>query len=170
VHELLSFSKASWQGRETKLQSVNLAATARAVAAREAKDNSQVVLQIDETLEVAADPDLLSRALANLVRNALHYAGHALVSAEARGREVVLRVIDNGPGVPAETLERIFDPFFRVDPSRSRDSGGAGLGLAIVKTCVEACRGTVSARNLEPAGFEVEIVLESGAELSPGAD
>jgi len=49
--------------------------------------------------------------------------------------------------VPEESLEQIFDPFFRVESSRSRDTGGIGLGLAIVKTCVEACQGTVTAHN-----------------------
>jgi two-component system sensor histidine kinase CpxA len=64
--------------------------------------------------------------------------------------------------VPEASLQQIFDPFFRAEASRSRDTGGVGLGLAIVKTCVEACQGTVSARNLAPQGLEVQIALKPG--------
>ena len=63
--------------------------------------------------------------------------------------------------MPEATLDQIFDPFFRLEASRSRDTGGIGLGLAIVKTCVEACQGTVTAKNRSPSGLQVEIVLKS---------
>jgi two-component system sensor histidine kinase CpxA len=63
--------------------------------------------------------------------------------------------------VPPETIPRLFDPLYRVEADRARSTGGSGLGLAIVKTCVEACRGSVSARNLSPSGFEVTIILEA---------
>lgn len=72
---------------------------------------------------------------------------------------VNLSVSDGGPGVAEAELERIFDPFYRVDSSRDRATGGVGLGLAIVKTCVESCRGTVTARNRVPTGLEVTIRL-----------
>lgn len=79
----------------------------------------------------------------------------------ARLRAVTRRATRAAPGVPEASLQQIFDPFFRGEPSRSRDTGGVGLGLAIVKTCVEACRGTVSARNRVPRGLEVEIILKA---------
>jgi two-component system sensor histidine kinase CpxA len=62
-----------------------------------------------------------------------------------------------------DALQRIFDPFYRLEESRSAATGGVGLGLAIVKTCVETCRGTVSARNRAPTGLCVEIQLASAA-------
>jgi two-component system sensor histidine kinase CpxA len=65
--------------------------------------------------------------------------------------------------VPDTALEDVFTPFFRLEASRSRDSGGTGLGLAIVKACVEACKGTVHARNRPPARLEVEIRLKMPA-------
>ena len=68
---------------------------------------------------------------------------------------------DSGPGVPPESLPKLFDPFYRVDNSRARQTGGAGLGLTIVQTCVEACGGRVIARNREPSGLEVTISLPS---------
>jgi two-component system sensor histidine kinase CpxA len=130
----------------------------------ETAQNGQVQIQIPDSLSVLAQPELLSRALSNLVRNAVRYAGQAgpiTVSALRRDDTVVVAVADQGPGVPEASLQQIFDPFFRAEPSRSRDTGGVGLGLAIVKTCVEACQGTVSATNRMPKGLEVQIVLKT---------
>ena len=76
---------------------------------------------------------------------------------------VLITVTDQGPGVPEQSLQQIFDPFFRGEPSRSRDTGGIGLGLAIVKTCVEACQGTVTARNRQPSGLQVELALRAAS-------
>jgi two-component system sensor histidine kinase CpxA len=78
-----------------------------------------------------------------------------------RSAEILVTIADQGPGVPPETIPRLFDPFFRVEAERARSTGGSGLGLAIVKTCVEACGGGVSARNLSPSGFEVTMVLQA---------
>ena len=61
--------------------------------------------------------------------------------------------------MPEAELERIFEPFYRPDSARTREAGGTGLGLAIVRTCIDACEGTVTARNRVPAGFEVGIRL-----------
>jgi len=162
VNELLSFSKAGLREKEIQLQPVALAELARRVAVREAGDSGQVQVQIADELRAQAEPDLLARALANLVRNAIRYAGHAgpvIISAAAQDGHIILTVIDAGPGVPEESLLQIFDPFFRLETSRSRDTGGMGLGLAIVKTCVQACQGAVAARNRQPTGLEVEIRL-----------
>ena len=72
-----------------------------------------------------------------------------------------LEVADSGPGVPEESLSRLFDPFYRVDPSRTRETGGVGLGMTIVKTCVESCRGTVSATNHPDGGLRIQIRLKA---------
>jgi len=162
VNELLSFSKAGLQPREIKLVPVNLATVARRVMDREAPGEGQVRMQMEENLTVLAEPELLARALANLLRNARRYAGAAgpiTLAAEAKGQRVIITVADQGPGVPEDALPQIFDPFFRGESSRSRDTGGIGLGLAIVKTCIEACQGTVTARNRQPSGLQVEMVL-----------
>jgi two-component system, OmpR family, sensor histidine kinase CpxA len=166
VNELLTFSKAGLQKKEAKLLPVNIAAIARRVIGREAQGEGQVQTQIDERLAVLAEPELLSRALANLIRNAVRYAGSAgpiKVAAEAKDGRVTITVTDQGPGVPEPSLQQIFDPFFRGEPSRSRETGGIGLGLAIVKTCVEACQGTVTARNCAPLGLQVEMVFSAAS-------
>jgi two-component system, OmpR family, sensor histidine kinase CpxA len=165
VNELLQFTRAAIGGKKIDLQDTVLKSVAEKAVRRETSDTSQVRVEIDDQVAVRAAPDLLQRALSNLVRNGIRYAGHAgpiTVSAVRDGGEVFVSVTDQGPGVPAEALPKLFDPFFRVDTARTPGvpgGGGTGLGLAIVKTCVEACGGGVSARNVAPAGFEVTLRL-----------
>ena len=123
-------------------------------------------MRVEPDLRALAEPATLERALANQVRNALRYAGAGVpieLLARRHGDRVVIQVRDRGPGVPEALLARLGEPFFRVDASRSRDSGGFGLGLALVKRSVEACEGEVAFRNREGGGFEAEIRLRSVA-------
>lgn len=162
VSELLSFSKAEMTKIRDELQSTALLPLVEKTIQREKKAEAEILVQIDPEIRVLADPELLTRALANIIRNALKYAaddGPISITAETGKDQVMIRVSDHGPGVPEEHLDRIFEPFFRPEPSRDRDTGGVGLGLAIVKTCVENCEGTVSAVNLQSGGFEVAIRL-----------
>ena len=164
VAELLAFAKAGMEGQEVRLTSVALRPLVEAVAAREVAGRCEVQVEIDAAITVEAERLLLARALANVIRNAVRYAGEAgpvTVAARREGDRVAVTVSDRGPGVPAAALPRLFDPFYRIEADRDRATGGTGLGLAIVKTCVEACRGTVTARNLSPAGFEVRLELGS---------
>jgi two-component system sensor histidine kinase CpxA len=136
----------------------------QAAVKREATPASEIITKIDPGIRVHASSELLTRALANLLRNAVKYAGNAgpiYVSAQRRKDAVAIEVRDSGDGVPEDLLNQLFEPFFRPEPSRNRDSGGVGLGLAIVKTCVEACKGTVTAANLKPNGFAVTITLKA---------
>jgi two-component system, OmpR family, sensor histidine kinase CpxA len=163
VNELLSFSKASLDRADSPLESVPLAETVQRVLERENVLGPDVRVSVENTLLALGRTDLISRALANLVRNAKRYAGEAgpiEVAAEAIHDRIRLTVTDQGNGVPEPELQRIFDPFYRAEPSRSRETGGAGLGLAIVKSCVEACGGSVQAKNLEPQGFQVMMLLK----------
>jgi len=162
VNELLSFSKASLGASIIKLQPVPLRDIAEKAVKRETAGDAQIRVEIADDLRAMAEPDLLLRALSNLLRNAIRYAGHAgpiTVSARRDDGKALLTVGDGGPGVPEQDLTQIFDPFYRVETSRDRASGGVGLGLAIVKTCVESCGGTVAARNRAPSGLEISIKL-----------
>lgn len=162
VNELLSFSKASLTKSIIQPRPVPVREIAERAIHREAPPAGQVLLEIAADLQVMADPELLCRALSNLLRNAVRYAGAAgpiTLAAQREGNIILLTVSDCGPGVPANELARIFDPFYRIDTSRDRATGGAGLGLAIVKTCIESCGGTVTGRNREPSGLEVMIRL-----------
>jgi two-component system phosphate regulon sensor histidine kinase PhoR len=111
---------------------------------------------------VLGDPDYLERALANLVDNAVKYTpegGTLRLSAFARGDSVVLEVADTGIGIPETDLPRIFERFYRVDKSRSREMGGTGLGLAIVKHVVQAHGGSVEVTSRVGQGSTFRIVL-----------
>jgi two-component system sensor histidine kinase CpxA len=164
VNELLSFSKASLGTATIQLQPVPVRAMVSEVIRRETMPGADLTADVSEDLSVLAEPELLKRALANLVRNALRYAGQSgriTIAARRQNGRVALTVSDAGPGVPEPHLAQLFDPFYRVDTSRARETGGVGLGLTIVKSCVEACGGTVVCRNLKPTGFEAEIALKS---------
>ncbi len=167
VNDLLAFSKASFGASTVQLGPVNLLETVREAARREGAEAARLTVPAD--LMVSADPTLLLRALANLLRNAMRHSapgGPISVSAE-RGEDsmVNIAVADTGPGVPEAELSKIFDAFYRVDVSRTRETGGSGLGLAIVKSCVESCRGSVTARNRQPRGLEVMVRLPEARDV-----
>jgi len=164
VGELLSFSKAGLDAGSAALTPVELTTLAQQAAARESTDEVNIVVAIPEPVTAIAEPNLLLRALSNLVRNAVRYAGAdgpITISAAREGDSAVITVVDSGPGLPPDELDRVFTPFYRLDASRTRETGGAGLGLAIVKSCVESSGGTVQCRNRAPHGLEVEIRLKA---------
>jgi len=164
VNELLCFSRAEMDTAKVMLNTIELLPVLQRAVQRESMPTTEIITKIDPKIRVIADPELLARALANIIRNAVKYAGDAgpiHVSAKREGNKIEIQVKDSGPGVPDDLVEQLFEPFFRPEPSRDRCSGGVGLGLAIVKTCIETCKGTVSARNLKPKGFAVTITLTS---------
>jgi two-component system sensor histidine kinase CpxA len=166
VNELLSFSKAEMEHpAPVKLTALKLLPVVREVLDREETSETEIITQIDPDISVMASRELLVRALSNLVRNAVRYAGRTgpvFFKAEIQRDRVAIEIKDSGPGVAEGLLDQIFEPFYRPEPSRNRDTGGVGLGLAIVKTSIEACDGTVSARNTLPTGLVVTIVLANG--------
>ena len=162
VNELLSFSKASLGASSVRLQTVPLRPLVEKAVKREARHGSELRNEVPEELLATIDPELIVRAVSNLLRNAVRYAGEAgpiTVTAQALEGEVELLVRDGGPGVPEDELPKLFDPFYRVDTSRARETGGVGLGLSIVKTCVETCHGAVTCRNRDGGGFEAVLRL-----------
>jgi len=111
---------------------------------------------------VQADAPLLERALSNLVDNALKYTpegGRVRVTAGSDSSQVFLTVEDNGMGIPDSDLPRVFERFYRVDKSRSRDLGGTGLGLSIVKHIIQLHGGTISVRSAVGTGSTFTIRL-----------
>jgi len=167
VNELLSFSKAGLKPGEIKIVPVGLLEVVRRVTAREVSETVRIEMDVPEGLQAMAEPELLARALGNVLRNAIRYAaaaGPITIAVRAEKDLVVLTVADRGPGVPPESVSKLFDPFYRVDNSRTRQTGGIGLGLAIVRTCMEACGGRVSARNRETGGLEINLYLPSAGQ------
>ena len=83
-----------------------------------------------------------------------------MLAAERRNGATIVTVSDRGPGIPEEALEMVFTPFYRLDVSRDRKTGGNGLGMAIARSCIEACQGNIYCRNTNP-GLEVTITLRN---------
>lgn len=164
VNELLALSRADLKAKTVKLKKIDLHPVVETAIKRETTPTTTIKVDIDPDIRVFASEELLIRALANLIRNAVKYAGDAgtiKITAKRKINQVEIDVRDMGPGVPDDLVDRLFEPFFRTEDSRDRDTGGVGLGLAIVKTCVETCNGSVSAANTKPVGFEVKIILNS---------
>lgn len=113
----------------------------------------------DDELPVEADPAALRRALGNLIANAVQYAPAARVKAFARDGRAVVTVEDNGPGLADDELESVFEPFFRSERSRSRETGGAGLGLTVARQAARAHGGDVTLSNPSVGGLVARLEL-----------
>lgn len=128
--------------------------------------NCRVVGPLIEPCEVSGNPTLLRSAIENVVRNALRYTGEG-TEVEVRlecgdavdARNAIIRVMDSGPGVPEEALDKMFRPFYRIADARERQTGGVGLGLSITERAVRLHGGSVKAMNRPGGGLVVEIHL-----------
>ncbi|TDN61798.1 HAMP domain-containing sensor histidine kinase [Paraburkholderia sp. BL10I2N1] len=106
-------------------------------------------------------PQALRRILGNLVDNALKYGGAAeIVVGALQDGQVTISVLDRGPGIPAESLEAVFEPFYRLEASRNRHTGGTGLGLAIARQLALAMDATLSLNNRTGGGLEARLTLK----------
>ena len=128
--------------------------------------NCQVQAEVMDELPVLGDPALLRSAIENVVRNATRYTPegsmvkiHAEKVQKLGHSEALIQVSDAGPGVPQDSLEKIFRPFYRIDDARVRATGGVGLGLAITDQAVRLHGGSVKASNLSEGGLLVEVRL-----------
>ncbi|MCW1887598.1 HAMP domain-containing histidine kinase [Luteolibacter flavescens] len=161
VSEVLAFTKATTAPGSVRLEPVELAPVIQLALSRECP-GQKAHLYIPEGLAVMADRSLFARAVANILRNAARHGGdecEITISATRHGEQVELRLSDNGPGVDPADLPRLFEPFYRPDAARTRESGGVGLGLAIVRSGIEACGGTVRAEKAPQSGLSVALVL-----------
>jgi signal transduction histidine kinase len=104
-------------------------------------------------------PMALKRCLVNLVSNAAKYGSNTTVVIEDAPTAVVIRVQDEGPGVPDDMLEHVFEPFFRLETSRNADTGGVGLGLSIARDIAQSHGGSLTLRNRSPHGLEAILSL-----------
>lgn len=110
-------------------------------------------------LQVHADALALKRALRNLIVNAATHGGGATVSLVQQGRQALLSIRDDGPGIPEDLLGQVFEPFFRADPARRKTIPGAGLGLAIAREIIERLGGRITIANVQPRGLVQLVTL-----------
>ena len=150
IQDLLTISALESERIKLVLQPVNLRPLAEKIFAdlnsRAENKNMELINELPD-LMAKADTNRIDQVLANLVDNAIKYGRpHGQVSIGGKkidGEEIEIHVRDDGPGIPAEALDRVFERFYRVDKARSRDQGGTGLGLSIVKHIVQAHGGKV---------------------------
>jgi signal transduction histidine kinase len=120
---------------------------------------SAVVYHGPEHTPFRGRPFALKRAFTNLVDNAVKHGGAAEVELLCTLREFSVAVRDNGPGIPPEMFERVFAPFYRLDASRNRATGGVGLGLTSARDVIRGHGGDIALRNRASGGLEVEVTL-----------
>jgi signal transduction histidine kinase len=125
------------------------------------EQNQPVTFRGDATV-VKCRPVLLRRVVGNLVGNALRYGQRADVSVCFQGEHVRIVVDDVGPGIPPDQLEAVFQPFYRVESSRNRHTGGTGLGLYIARDLITRQGGTLTLRNRPEGGLRAEVLLPRG--------
>ena len=132
---------------------------ARSVADEYRQLGKPVSVSADAAHVLEVQPNLLRRALRNLVDNALNYAGAAEIEVRGDAGGVSIAVLDRGPGLSPEELERVSGAFYRGEPSRNRRTGGAGLGLSIAKAVAEAHGGALTLANRDGGGLVATITL-----------
>jgi signal transduction histidine kinase len=167
IDQLLTLSRLESQSQPLPMEMFDLSALVKEIAAdaefEAAAIDRNVQLQECAACTIMGARDLVRSAVENVVRNAVKYTrpeSPVLIHlVRGSGNQAAIVVEDEGPGVPADALGHIFEPFYRVDEARDRQSGGAGLGLAIVKQIVALHGGSVTAANRTTRGLALRIVL-----------
>jgi signal transduction histidine kinase len=161
IGSILAFCK-DYKQVESKAQ-LDLSALVESIVDDFQEMGKSVTLQEDgERHFYSGRISALRRAIINVIENAIKYGDRALVELTHPASDPethILRVTDEGPGIPESDLERVFEPFYRCDQARSPIASGSGLGLSVVKEIVESHGGYISLINLSEGGLRVEIQL-----------
>jgi signal transduction histidine kinase len=157
VGSTLDFLRGQESGEP--LQPVDVTALLESLQADFSEMGGRVAIEGGAKAPYTGRPQALKRCLANLIENAVKYGKSARVTVDDDDARLELRVLDEGPGIPPAELEKVFEPFYRVEGSRSRETGGTGLGLTIAKSIAEAHGGSLALRNRPEGGLEAVLVL-----------
>jgi signal transduction histidine kinase len=149
------------RGGETteKPQPVDINALLASLQGDAQDTGAQVIIEGTASRPYVGRPQALKRCFGNLLDNAIKYAGAAKVLVEDLPQRLVIRIQDRGPGIPESQLERVFEPFYRLEASRSRDTGGTGLGLSIARQIAKVHGGTLTLHNLKGGGLEAVLAF-----------
>ena len=161
AEDTLAFIREDMRREETR--TVDLHALLDSVAADLSELGHDIAVVDSDQVLVACRPVALRRALRNLLENAAAYGARATARIDRGGSGVRVVIEDEGPGIPEDDLERVFEPFVRLEASRSRDTGGSGLGLAIARSIVRGHGGDVHLENRAGGGLRATVAL-------PGAE
>jgi len=167
VKDLLQLSRLDNEQMSWKIEKVSLKDIVKSIVNRmqlEAGRKNQKLesFVIGEIPDISADKDRIEQVMVNIINNALKYTpdnGQITVYVGKLINDVYVKVTDTGIGIPNESLDRVFERFYRVDKARSRDLGGTGLGLAIAKEIIEAHGGTINITSEAAKGTEVTVRL-----------
>ena len=140
------------------LQPIDLVALVESVA-DDFSYGDRVTVEAPDALRFMGRPIALQRALRNLIDNAVKYGHRAHITLRQRDADVIVTVDDEGDGISSEHIDAVFEPFYRIEGSRSRDTGGSGLGLAIVRLVVQSHGGFVRLNNRPDGGLRAELEL-----------
>ena len=157
LEDILTLARVG-RSRE-QFERVDLSAIAGSIAEEYRDLGSKVDFSADAPHAIDLQPNLIRRAIRNLVDNALKYAGAAEIEVTGTADFVTIAVLDHGPGLAPGELGRVSGAFYRAEPSRNRETGGAGLGLSIAKAIVDAHGGTLALANREGGGLAARITL-----------
>ena len=157
VREGLDLAR-SMDANET-MQALDLDALLATVCCDATDAGQQVDVKGNASMALMGRPMALRRCLVNLIDNAVKYGQRALVAVESTGGAARIRIRDNGPGIGPDDMARVFEPFYRIESSRSRESGGTGLGLTIARNIAEQHGGTIALANHPDGGLEVTLML-----------
>lgn len=158
------YKKVSWKKMMFSLDELAQNVCDKMKIQADEKNHKLECIVNDKPPQVYADRDAIERVIINIVSNSIKYTpdgGIITVYVGAVNSNAYFKVVDNGIGIPAKDLDRIFERFYRVDKARSRKAGGTGLGLSIVKEMVEGNRGTINIRSEVNKGTEVIVTLPS---------
>jgi signal transduction histidine kinase len=140
-------------------QPVDIQALLESLQADLQETGGRMTIEGDARGPYRGKPQALKRCLANLLQNAINYGGSATIAVDDNADRLEIRIRDEGPGIPEQELERVFEPFYRLEGSRNRETGGTGLGLSIARSIAEAHGGRVRLRNRAEGGLEATLTL-----------
>lgn len=149
LHEQRTSEAPQWMDVQALIESLS----------ENAQDQGADVQASGHCAPLQVQPMALRSCLNNLMDNALRYAGQALINLEDHREQLIIRVIDHGPGIAAEKREAVFEPFFRLESSRNRNSGGVGLGMTIAREAAERMGGQLSLEETPGGGLTAVIRL-----------
>lgn len=135
---------------------VDVSALVREIVDEAPQWQGRVTVASEEPIDAVISRPSLRRVLTNLIDNAVKYGGAADISVRRQEGRTVVSIRDRGPGIPPAELDKVFEPFYRVEASRNRATGGSGLGLAIAREIAQASGASITLRNADP-GLEAEI-------------
>ena len=167
IDQVLSLLRLEQQGQSPSNETYDLGILLQKLtqdAQFEAQSKHQVLLQQPDQILLTGQPELVSRAVENILRNAIRYTsddGRVFLQVEKHKDSVVIRIEDEGDGVPEDSLKRLFEPFYRVEISRNQQSGSYGVGMAIAEQAIRAQGGSIEASNRSEGGLRVDIILPS---------